>query len=149
MDQDEDGNYVARNWTPVEISLVSVRSDPTVGIGRSLENDSVKTMTQTPVPAIALGYPERDEFAFESDQFSIVAAAQGIASGRGLRGREAEVNQELEHRNSRRTQGFFVPEQGGWRKRAYVAGTASAGDNLIETNCLPTASLRRCAIVWR
>ena len=44
-------------------------------------NDSVKTMTQTPVPAIALGYPERDEFAFESDQFSIVAAAQGIASG--------------------------------------------------------------------
>ena len=41
-------------------------------------------MTQTPVPAIALGYPERDEFAFESDQFSIVAAAQGIASGRGL-----------------------------------------------------------------
>ena len=82
MDQDEDGTYVARNWTPVEISLVSVPSDPTVGIGRSLENDSVKTMTQTPVPAIALGYPERDEFAFESDQFSIVAAAQGIASGR-------------------------------------------------------------------
>ena len=51
---------------------------------------------------IAFGYPERDEFAFESDQFSIVAAAQGIASGRGLRGREAEVNQELEHRNDRR-----------------------------------------------
>ena len=111
MDQDEDGNYVARNWTPVEISLVSVPSDPTVGIGRSLENDSVKTMTQTPVPAIALGYPERDEFAFESDQFSIVAAAQGIASGRGLRGREAEVNQELEHRNGRRTQGFLCRKQ--------------------------------------
>ena len=33
MDQDEDGTYVARNWTPVEISLVSVPSDPTVGIG--------------------------------------------------------------------------------------------------------------------
>ena len=48
MDQDEDGNYVARNWTPVEISLVSVPSDPTVGIGRSLENNSVKTMTQAP-----------------------------------------------------------------------------------------------------
>ena len=63
MDQDEDGTYVARNWTPVEISLVSVPSDPTVGIGRSLENDSVKTMTQAPVEAIALGYPERDEFA--------------------------------------------------------------------------------------
>lgn len=63
MDQDEDGTYVARNWTPVEISLVSVPSDPTVGIGRSLENDSVKTMTQAPVQAVALGYPERDEFA--------------------------------------------------------------------------------------
>ena len=136
MDQDEDGNYVARNWTPVEISLVSVPSDPTVGIGRSLENDSVKTMTQAPVQAVALGYPERDEFTSEADQFSIVAAAQGIASGRGLRGREAEVNQELEHRNGRRTQGFFVPEQGGWRKRAYVAGTASAGGNLIETQLL-------------
>ena len=136
MDQDEDGTYVARNWTPVEISLVSVPSDPTVGIGRSLENDSVKTMTQAPVQAVALGYPERDEFTSEADQFSIVAAAQGIASGRGLRGREAEVNQELEHRNGRRTQGFFVPEQGGWRKRAYVAGTASAGGNLIATDLL-------------
>ena len=135
MDQDEDGNYVARNWIPVEISLVSVPSDPTVDIGRSLENDSVKTMTQTPVPAIALGYPERDEFAFESDQFSIVAAAQGIASGRGLRGREAEVNQELEHRNGRRTAGFFVPDS-GWKKRTYVAGTATAGGNLIATDHL-------------
>ena len=38
-------------------------------------------------------------------------------------------------RNGKRTQGFFVPDN-GWSKRAYVAGTASAGGNLIATDLL-------------
>ena len=46
-----------------------------------------------------------DEYSREIDQFSIVAAAQGIASGRGLRGREAEINQELERRSLLREAG--------------------------------------------
>ena len=39
------------------------------------------------------------------------------------------------HRNGRRTQGFFVPDS-GWKKRTYVAGTATAGGNLIATDHL-------------
>ena len=134
MDQDEDGTYVAQNWTPVEISLVSVPSDPTVGIGRSQPTTTQQPMTSTYEPISTAVDPDA-EYTREAEQFSIVRAAQGIASGRGLRGREAEVNQELEHRNGRRTQGFFVPDF-GWKKRTYVAGTATAGGNLIATDHL-------------
>ena len=91
-------------------------------------------MTSTYEPISTAVDPDA-EYAREAEQFSIVRAAQGIASGRGLRGREAEVNQELEHRNGRRTQGFFVPDS-GWKKRTYVAGTATAGGNLIATDHL-------------
>ena len=76
-----------------------------------------------------------DEFAREADQFSVIEAAKGIASGRGLSGRELEVNTELERVNGKRTAGFFVPNN-GWAQRDYVAGTASAGGNLIGTQHL-------------
>lgn len=125
MYQDKDGTYVARNWTPVEISLVSEPSDPTVGIGRSLPNTTQQVMDST-YETISTAVDPDAEYTRVAEQFSIVRAAQGIASGRGLRGREAEVNQELEHRNGRRTQGFFVPDS-GLKKRTYVAGTATAG----------------------
>ena len=65
----------------------------------------------------------------------IVDAAKGIASGRGLSGRELEINQELESRSGKRTQGFSVPSN-GWSKRAYVAGTANQGGNLVATDLL-------------
>lgn len=40
----EDGRfdgpcYIAKHWTPYELSIVSVPADPTVGVGRSLEDD--------------------------------------------------------------------------------------------------------------
>tara|TARA_Y100001978_G_C23373583_1_gene282095 strand:- start:135 stop:524 length:390 start_codon:yes stop_codon:yes gene_type:complete len=66
---------------------------------------------------------------------SIVDAAKGIASGRGLSGRELEINQELESRSGKRTQGFSVPSN-GWSKRAHVAVTANQGGNLIDTDLL-------------
>ncbi len=44
-------------------------------------------------------------------------------------------NQELENRSGKRTQGFYVPSN-GWSKRAYVAGTASAGGILVATDLL-------------
>ena len=30
--------YIAKKWTPFEISIVSVPADPTVGVGRSMED---------------------------------------------------------------------------------------------------------------
>ena len=44
---------------------------------------------------------EEADFEYECRHFSIVDAAKGIASGRGLSGRELEINQELENRSGR------------------------------------------------
>ena len=135
LDAEKEGEVmVVRKWQPIELSVVSIPADASIGVNRTQPTTTHKTMTSTYEPIAPYGVAE-DEYSREIDQFSIVAAAQGIASGRGLRGREAEINQELEHRNGRRTQGFFVPDN-GWKKRAYVAGTATAGGNLIATDHL-------------
>lgn len=36
---ERNDNYVVTNWTPYEVSLVSVPADPTVGVGRSVEEN--------------------------------------------------------------------------------------------------------------
>lgn len=36
-EEDEEDTWIAKSWTPYEISIVSVPADPTVGVGRSLE----------------------------------------------------------------------------------------------------------------
>ena len=49
--QSADGRFtgpaeIARKWTPYEISIVSVPADPTVGVGRDMENqESVNSRT--------------------------------------------------------------------------------------------------------
>lgn len=131
-----DGQYVATRWTPLEISLVSIAADPHVGIGRSHTQPASPAMT-TSLPAVhPIGGASVDEFSRESETFSIVRAIQASASGDWSNaGREREINQELQHRTGKRTQGFLVPES-GWSSRAYVAGTASAGGNLIATDLL-------------
>ena len=143
--REEEDYMLATKWEPLEASFVSVASDPTIGVQRSHSLiNSTKNMTETemvekgiiPDPSTIPTISHRkDEFQTESRQFSIIEASKGIASGRGLTGRELEVNQELERVNGKRTQGFFVPNN-GWSKRAYVAGTASAGGNLIATDLL-------------
>ena len=134
--EQRDGNYVATRWTPLEISLVSVAADASVGIGRSFSHSANPEMT-TSLPLVhpIAGAPA-DEFSRASEEFSIVRAIQASASGDWSNaGREREINQELQHRTGKRTQGFLVPES-GWKSRAYVAGTASAGGNLIATDLL-------------
>lgn len=44
--QSQDGRFtgpcsIAKKWAPYEVSIVSVPADPTVGVGRSLENSGV------------------------------------------------------------------------------------------------------------
>jgi len=134
LDAEQDAGVMrVTRWQPIELSVVSIPADASIGVNRALATTNHTPMTYEPIgPA---GLDPDAEYKREAEQFSIVRAAQGIASGRGLRGREAEINQELEHRNGRRTQGFFVPDN-GWKKRTYVAGTASAGGNLIATDHL-------------
>ena len=134
----EDDQVLVTRWQPVEISLVAVPSDQSVGIHRShpayQSPKEEKPMSNYVMDGIAPPI-EKGDFETECRNFSIIEAAKAIGSGRGLTGREAEVNQELEHRNGRRTQGFYVPSN-GWSQRAYVAGTATAGGNLIQTDLL-------------
>ena len=154
MDEDEEGRMIATRWSVMELSFVSVPADPNVGIGRNHPSYSGVKMTQeemiakgiiphpNQIPKVASSnWQEREyeEYKRESSQFSVVEALKGIQSGRGLQGREAEVNRELEIRTGRRTDGFYVPHNGGWgnmKQRAYVAGTATAGGNLIATDLL-------------
>lgn len=50
--QSADGRFtgpadIARKWTPYEISIVSVPADPTVGVGRNLEENEPETQGRT------------------------------------------------------------------------------------------------------
>ena len=136
LEEQEDGSFRATSWTPHEVSIVSIPADPTIGIGRSIQSTTTKTMTQHNVEPIQT---IRDEFARESEEFSLINAAQQIASGRGLRGREREVTEEIERRTGQRTSGFYMPSH-GWgnlKQRAYKVGTASLGGDLVATNKMP------------
>jgi len=136
LEQQEDGSMRATSWTPHEISIVTIPADTSIGIGRSQTNNQPKTMTQHNVEPIQT---IRDEFARESEEFSLIRAAQQIASGRGLSGREREVTEEIEHRTGNKTSGFYLPSNGweGVSTRAYKVGTASLGGNLVATNKMP------------
>ena len=136
LEQQEDGSMRATSWTPHEISLVTIPADTSIGIGRSQTNNQPKTMTQHNVEPIQT---IRDEFARESEEFSLIKAAQSIASGRGLNGREREVTEEIEHRTGHKTSGFYLPSNGweGVSTRAYKVGTGSLGGDLVATNKMP------------
>tara|TARA_A100001035_G_scaffold100485_1_gene78686 strand:- start:214 stop:1830 length:1617 start_codon:yes stop_codon:yes gene_type:complete len=137
MEQQEDGSMRATSWTPHEISIVTIPADTSIGIGRSNEQiNSINPMTQHNVEPINTFH---DEFSRESEEFSLIKAAQQIASGRGLSGREREVTEEIEHRTGSKTSGFYLPSNGwqGVSTRAYKVGTASLGGNLVATNKMP------------
>ena len=137
MEQQEDGSMRATSWTPHEISIVTIPADTSIGIGRSQESiNSLNPMTQHNVEPINTFH---DEFERESQDFSLIRAAQSIASGRGLQGREREVTEEIERRTGNKTSGFYLPSSGwqGVSTRAYKVGTASLGGNLVATNKMP------------
>ena len=118
-----DGAMIATRWTPVELSLVSIPADNSIGIGRTMTNDQI--------------YTRPDEYYREAERFSMVRAIQAVASGSWANaGREREVSQELEHRTGRKTQGFLMPDTTGWNTRTYTAGSGTAGGNLIATDLL-------------
>ena len=138
IEENDEGQMVATRWSGLEISLVSVASDPTVGIGRSHPSYSpTKKQTMSYVTDAIEPDMTRGEFEDEASQFSIVEAIKASASGNWTNaGREREVSQELaRQRGQRSPQGVLVPNQ-SWQKRTYVAGTASAGGNLVATDVL-------------
>ena len=134
----DDDKVLVTRWQPVEISLVAIPLDNSIGVRRSHPSySSHKEETQMSGYVTDYMKPqvEAADFDHECRQFSIIEAAKGIASGGGLSGREREINQELESRTGRRTQGFYVPSS-SWSQRAYTVGSATGGGNLVETQIL-------------
>jgi len=157
MNENEQGQMVATRWTGLEISLVSVASDPHVGIGRSHPTYSTPKEETSKMSNYVTAYSEpqqtRGEFEEEASQFSIVKAIQAQASGNWSdAGREREVHQELAGKYGQRSaNGVLVPNQ-SWQKRTFVAGTASAGGNLVATDVLADSfidALRPTSVVMQ
>lgn len=46
-----DDNYVATSWTPLEISIVTIPADPTVGVGRTPESGELPVRIDRATPA--------------------------------------------------------------------------------------------------
>ena len=136
----DDGKVFVSRWQPVEISLVAVPSDNSIGIHRSHPSFSSPKEEPKQMSYVTDGIAppmETGEFATEAREFSIVKAIQASSSGNWSQaGRERECHEELVHRHGQRSaQGILIPNQ-SWQKRTYVAGTDSAGGNLIATDVL-------------
>ena len=134
----DDGKVLVTRWQPVEVSLVAIPLDNSIGVHRSLEYPTPKKETMSNyVTEYSEPQQTRGEFEEEAAQFSIVRAIQAQASGNWSdAGREREVHQELAGRYGQRSpNGVLIPNQ-SWAKRTFVAGTASAGGNLVETSVL-------------
>jgi len=137
LEENDEGQMVATRWVGLEISLVSVASDPSVGVGRShSQYTTPKKQTMSYVMDGVLPEQNQGEFETECRNFSIIKAAQASISGNWSQAaREREINEELSARAGRSSSGFFVPDA-GWQKRAYVTSSGTAGGNLVETQIL-------------
>jgi len=74
--------------------------------------------------------------AKEERQYSFMNAVRGIVNGSGLRGLEAEVNDEIAKNVGRAARGFYAPESFWGGKRDLTVGTNSAGGFLKPTEHL-------------
>ena len=129
LEENEKGQMVATRWTGLEVSLVSVPSDPNCGIGRSHPSYlSPKEMPKQQIQDLPVAEAistdwQSSEYQAATRDFSMVKAIQAsVSRDWSQAGLEREVNQELQHQTGKRTQGFLVPSN-AWSKRAYVTST--------------------------
>ncbi|WP_320667415.1 phage major capsid protein [Prochlorococcus sp. MIT 1307] len=133
----DDGKTLVTRWQPVEISLVAVPSDNSIGIHRSHPSYSEPMTASIPkeVETISNDW-QSAEYRDATRDFSMVRAIQASVSGDWSQaGLEREVNQELQLQTGKRSQGFLVPNN-AWSKRAYVTSSASAGGYAVATEHL-------------
>lgn len=72
----------------------------------------------------------------EQREYSFMSAVRGIVNGSGLRGLEAEINDEIAKNMGRAARGFYAPESFWAGKRDLTVGTDSAGGFLRPTDHL-------------
>jgi len=65
MRETENSEFTATNWEPHEISVVTVPADPSIGIGRSDDDEKtvrvIRALPETATPAAITGGPKVDE----------------------------------------------------------------------------------------
>ena len=135
-EDEQHGLVRATNWTPYELSVVTVPADNSIGIGRSLVQPEIEQKTKTiqqtkQMTNQAISYTNDGwtEYDREAEQFSIVRALQGLVNG-NITGREREIQQELSNINGRKSQGIFVPDN-GWGRRDYTKGSSTQGEKFV------------------
>jgi hypothetical protein len=74
--------YRVTNWTPMEISLVDIPADSTVGVGRKMENETLRTQPQpnqkeTIMPDKIKETPKRKEDDIDIDSLRKTAEGEG------------------------------------------------------------------------
>lgn len=95
-DGDEDSTVLVTSWVPLEISLVAIPADPTVGVGRSAGADEIETVFErkekiAPVvtPSIETD-PERTIIMTEEEKRVAAAAEAARALASRTEGAQAE-----------------------------------------------------------
>ena len=177
--------YVATKWEALEISLVSVPADASVGIGRShpgcqtvvasaqtmpenIQADPIETSPEVAELTETVSDLKRqvklmqiqsrkvetvntfhDEYGSgtlplshaEQGRYSLIRAIRAAATGDWSNaGFERECSRALEQQTGRAATGFLFPSNLRMNTRAsQVAGTATAGGNMVETSILAEA----------
>lgn len=84
FEEDKRGNFTATDWEPLEVSIVTVPADATVGIGREAEKDlrSVRVVrAQVPPPAAPAALEGVSQMADNNAAAGAVAEVQVIDNG--------------------------------------------------------------------
>ena len=176
--------WIATKWEAMEVSLVSIPADASVGIGRSgnasqtVVTESLFMTDNTPSelnPEVAqlsetvadltrqvrminhampkaqpIGSPLGDTWAesgslplsrAEQNRYSLIRAIRAAATGDWSdAGFERECSRTLQQQTGRTAKGFMMPLNLAMSTRAsQLAGTASAGGNMVETTLLEDA----------
>jgi HK97 family phage major capsid protein len=107
--------------------------------GRSVEQ-FMRMVDQNDSPATPMRFAEGaaidPQFASLERSFSVTRAVSDYLSVGRLSGREKEISDELNKRASRSPTGFYMP-LAALEERTHLAGTPTAGGNLIGTDYMP------------
>lgn len=81
MDKEGKETYRATSWMPMEVSIVSIPADRTVGVGRSAADDLTRTVPATPVKEAKMAEFDLEAVKAEAARAAAKEAAEMIRLG--------------------------------------------------------------------
>jgi len=140
LEENEKGQMVATRWTGLEVSLVSVASDPNVGVGRAhpqftTHKEEPKQMSNYVMQGV--NDPLEDASLpldpQEQQRYSLINMVRAVVDNDFTNaGFERECSKAIEQQTGKRARGFYIPSN--LQVRApYITTTAASAGNLVET----------------